>query len=116
MKRVAIPVINGKLSEYFGQCHHFEIFEIEGEKISSSSVEIPSVKDITMLLPWISGRGISDVISHKVDRGIINQFCNYKINLYVGIRMDAPLNIIADYLNGTLKSDKIIISEIMKQS
>ncbi|MCF8372462.1 MAG: hypothetical protein K9H64_12610 [Bacteroidales bacterium] len=115
MKRVAIPVTNGKLSEYFGQCSHYEIFEIDEEQIISNAIEIPSEKEISMLLPWISSRGITDVICYKVDKRIINLFSAHKVNLYVGIRMDVSQEIIENYLNGTLKSDKNIISEIMTQ-
>ncbi|OQX78684.1 MAG: hypothetical protein B6D64_06065 [Bacteroidetes bacterium 4484_276] len=113
MKRVAIPVVNGKLSEFFAQCNHYEIFEIEGVQIKRNEIKEPSVKEIAMLLPWVVSQGITDVIAYKVDKRIIELFAGYKINLYVGIKRGSPREIILDYLNGTLKSDKKIISEIM---
>jgi predicted Fe-Mo cluster-binding NifX family protein len=115
MKRVAIPVVSGKLSEFFAQCNHYEIFEIDGTDIKKGEIKVPSGKEISTLLSWVSGQGITDVITYKVDRRIMELFATYKINLYVGIKMGPPREIIQDYLNGTLKSDKKIISEIMTQ-
>ncbi len=115
MKRVAIPVVSGKLSKYFAQCNHYEIFEIDGLDIKRDEIRVPSAKEIDMLLPWVSSQSITDVITYKVDKRILELFTNYKINLYVGIKIDSPREIIQDYLNGTLKSDKNIIAEIMTQ-
>lgn len=115
MKRVAIPVTYGNLSEYFGRCCHYEIFEIDGGQIKSSSIEIPSEKEITKLLPWIADRRISDVIAFKVDKRMVGMFCNYKINLYLGIQTESPHEIIQDYINGSLKSDGKIIAGILNE-
>lgn len=113
MKRVAIPVINGELSEFFAQCNHYEIFEIDGASIKRDAIKVPLGMDIAKLLSWVSSQGITDVITYKVDKRIMEMFTNYKINLYVGIKRGAPREIIQDYLNGALKSDKNIISEIL---
>ncbi len=113
MKRVAIPVVSGELSEFFAQCNHYEIFEIDGAEIKKGEIKVPSAKEISGLLSWISNQGITDVITYKVDKRIMEIFSNSKINLYVGIKRGSPGEIIQDYLNGTLKSDKKIISEIM---
>ena len=115
MKRVAIPVANGELSEFFAQCKHYEIFEIDGVEIKQNKIKVPAGKEINTLLSWVSCQGITDVITYKVDKRIMELFANYKINLYVGIKKGSPGEIIQDYLNGALKSDKNIISEIMAQ-
>lgn len=112
MKRIAVPLVNGKLSEFFGNCNHYEIFEVEGEHIINRKVIAPPNKKITMLPLWASSQGITDVITYKVDVRIMELFANHKINLYVGIGSNLPEEIIQDYINGTLKSDEKIISEI----
>jgi len=113
MKRVAIPVIKGQLSEYFGQCNHYEIFEIDNGNVKSEELEIPPKEDITKLPEWAANEGITDIIVYKINKRIITLFTPFRINLFVGIPISTPRNLIEDYINGRLKSDEKIISEIM---
>jgi len=111
MKKVAIPVHNGKLSESFGMCDYYRIFEIDGEIINSNETKLPPVRIINMP-DWISGEGITDLIVHKIEKSIISLFSAYKINLFVGVCINSPEVLIEDYLNGNLLSDESIIKEI----
>jgi predicted Fe-Mo cluster-binding NifX family protein len=112
MKRVAIPIIHGKLSQYFGQCSHYQIFEINGNQITRSELEVPPFSNLSQLPEWASQQGITDIIAYKIDHRIISRFINNKINLFVGVGFDSPQALIDDYLNGRLKSDEKIIREI----
>ena len=114
MKRIAIPVKEGKLSEYFGQCGYYEIFEIENGSILANTLEIPPLEDIEKLPKWIENQNITDVIAHKIDNRIISLFSNLKINLFIGIPINKTENLVDDYLNGLLKSDSNIIEDITK--
>ena len=114
MKRIAIPVKEGKLSEYFGQCGYYEIFEIENESILTNTLEVPPVKDIEKLPAWIESLKITDVIAHKIDSKIISLFSNLKINLFIGIPINKTEDLVDDYLKGQLKSDSNIIEDITK--
>lgn len=116
MKRIAIPVINGKLSKYFGQCNHYKIFEIKRTQIIMSLIKAPKEKEISSMPLWISNQGITDVVTYKIDGRIMVLFTNYKISLYVGIKCESPDEIIQTYLKGKLKSDEKIISEINKKN
>jgi len=113
MKRVAIPVVKGQLSEYFGQCDHYEIFEIDDGTVISEESEIPPKEYVTKLPEWALLKGITDIIVYRIDKRIITLFAPLRINLFVGIPVNTPRNIIEDYINGKLRSDKGIISEIM---
>ena len=112
MKRIAIPIVKGKLSEYFGQCSHYKIFDVDSKNIHSDRIEVLLYKDITTLPEWALKQGITDIIAHKVDKKIISLFINKKINLFVGISINTPDMLIEDYINGHLKSDEKIINEI----
>ncbi len=112
MRRVAIPIVDNNLSEYFGGCNFYEIFEIEDGEVRKSSVEIPTVDTVDQLPQWLRERGISDVIVYKIKKEIIRLFASQKINLFVGIHQDTPENLINDYLHGNLESDEKIIQEI----
>ena len=112
MKRIAIPISGEKLSEYFGQCDHYEIFEINIDSIQKKMAEIPTYSDITKLPEWIANQNITDIVAYKVDKQIISLFAHNKINLFVGVKVNTPNAIIEEYMNGTLRSDYSIISEI----
>ncbi len=113
MKRVAIPIANNELSEYFGQCHYYEIFEIEEGKVQNKLKQIPSVSNIMELPDWLKDQGITDVIAYKVDKQIISLFASKKVNLFVGVALNATDILIQDYLKGNLKSDTKIIEELI---
>lgn len=112
MRRVAIPIENNVLSEYFGGCNYYEIFEIENDDIRKTTFEIPEVEAVNELPDWLEKRGITDVIAYKVKKEIIRLFASRKINLFVGVPQEEPARIIEAYLNGKLESDKRIIEEL----
>lgn len=114
MKRVAIPVTNNELSEFFGTCNHYEIFEIGNKVLRSYVLQIPAETDIMDLPEWLEKNGVTDVISFRVNRKIISLFASRKVNLFVGVPLDNPQQLIEKYLHGRLESDKKIIEEITK--
>jgi len=111
-KRVAIPVTNEQLSEYFGECSHYEIFEIDGKIVDRKEAKFPEGTVASELPGWLEEKGITDVITFKVNPDIINRFVSKKVNLFVGVPMDSPQKLIEDYLQGSLESDEKIIQEI----
>jgi predicted Fe-Mo cluster-binding NifX family protein len=112
MKRVAIPVSKEMLSENFGQCNYYRIYDIEAGIILRDSIEIPPRKEMPDLPVWAAQQGITDVVVHKIDKQIISLFAGNKINLFVGVSINTPELLIEDYLNGNLKSNEQIIKEI----
>jgi predicted Fe-Mo cluster-binding NifX family protein len=112
MKRVAIPILENRLSEYFGECTYYEIFEIENGKVQKRTNEMPTVSDVSELPLWLKQKNITDVIVYKVNKNIISLFASKKVNLFVGVPQDTSEKLIDDYLNGKLESDKNIIEEI----
>ena len=103
MKRIAIPIVKGKLSEHFGQCNHYELFEVDGKVIKSNELTVPINKDVEYLPIWAYEQGITDIITYRVDKRIISLFAANKINLFVGISIESPEFLIESYLNGTQK-------------
>ncbi len=115
MKRVAIPIFDDHLSEYFGECSYYEIFEIDKRILNRNLIEMPIGIAVTDLPGWLEKQGVTDVIAYKVNRQIISLFASKKVNLFVGIaRKDSEL-LIDDYLNGRLESDKKIIAELTQK-
>lgn len=112
MKRVAIPVVNNKLSENFGECNYYTIFEIDNKVNSAKTSILPNSISAADLPRWLKSEGVTDVITFRINRQIVNLFVAEKINLFLGIPIDSPENIIDDYLQGKLISDKRIIAEL----
>ncbi|MBN2275856.1 MAG: hypothetical protein JXK95_16125 [Bacteroidales bacterium] len=116
MKRIAIPVVKSQLSEYFGHCNHYKIFEIDEGIVKSEQLEVPPKEDIKKLPEWAVSKGITDIITYKIDKHIINLFAPLKINLFIGVPIGTPGKLIKDYINGKLKSDETIISKIISNN
>lgn len=112
MKRVAIPIVNNKLSENFGECNYYTIFEIDNKINSAKTSLLPNGISAADLPRWLKSEGVTDVITFRINRQIVNLFVAEKINLFLGIPIDSPENIIDDYLQGKLTSDKRIIAEL----
>ena len=115
MKRVAIPIFNDQLSEYFGECNYCQIFEVDNKILNKKLVEMPDGIVVTDLPGWLVKLGVTDVIAYKVNRQIISLFASKKVNLFVGIPQQNPEKLIDDYLNGKLESDKKIIAELTQR-
>ena len=113
MKRIAIPVNNGRLSEYFGKCSYYKIYDIKGSSIQEKKFELPAIHSIDELPGWASKKGITDILTYKIDKRIIMLFNKYKINLFIGIPVDRPENLIYEFLRERITSNSKIIAEIM---
>lgn len=114
MKRIAIPVSHNKLSNYFGNCNSYKIFEIKEEQVFNEYDIVRNEENIENLPEILFNQNITDIVSHKIDKRIISEFSKYKIHLYVGIQRENPELIIQKYLQGSLISDVNIIKEIIE--
>jgi hypothetical protein len=112
MKRVAIPVTNNQLSEFFGGCNHYEIFEIDKKVLRSYELRVPAETSIPDIPGWLEKQGVTDIIAFKVNKNIISRFASRKVNLFVGVPVETPQKLIDEYMQGKLESDKKIIAEI----
>lgn len=112
MKRVAIPIVNNKLSEDFGACSFYELFEIKDGIVFKNTIKVPELLKPMELPTWLEKLGVTDVIAYRVKKEIISLFASRKVNLFVGVPLHSSKKIIDDYLHGKLESDKKIIEEI----
>lgn len=111
MAKVAIPVTKNLLSENFGDCSYYAIYEIDNKYVVGITREVPPKKAIKALSKWAEDSGISDVIVHGIDKSYVSYFSGTKINLFVGVNISEPEHLIEEYLNGTLQSNVKNISE-----
>lgn len=105
MTRVVIPVSGNFLSEKFNDCSYYQIIEIDNGATVSRKEGVPSGKYLHKLPLLVKQYGITDVITHRIDRDSLAYFNNTKINLFIGVTINTPDQLIEEYLEGTLKSN-----------
>ncbi len=104
MQKIAIPVLDHKLSPHFASSPLFKIFLVENEVIVKESLmQRPS--QLSESLPvWLAKVGVTDVITRGIGHGEINLFNQHKINVFVGVIPDNPNDLVQEYINGTLET------------
>ncbi|MBT3302859.1 MAG: hypothetical protein HOD63_09895 [Bacteroidetes bacterium] len=111
MVKVAIPINENFMCADFGACTTFVIYDIDQKIIKSRHVEAPIASNNIILLKWIEDMGITDLIVHRIDQTILQKFSDTKLNLFIGVSLNSPENLIDDYLHGCIQSDAQSIRE-----
>lgn len=105
MQKIAMPVLDHKLSPHFAHSLLFEIFHVENKTIIDESlVHVPS--QLSEPLPvWLINKGITDVITRGIGHKEINLFNQHKINVFVGVKIGDPTALVQEYLDGMLETN-----------
>lgn len=99
---IAIPLVNGVLSEHFGHCEKFAIITVENNKILETKIVTPP-EHVPGLYPrWISEFGTTDVIAGGMGNKAINLFNEQNINVFVGAPVKTPEELVNDFLENNL--------------
>jgi len=105
MKKIALPVIDGKLSPHFGHCKNFIIYNIEDQSILEE-IMVPSPPHQPGLLPnWLVKYHVTDLIVGGIGHKAIEIFNQHKINVFVGAQVKETKELVKDYLNGILETN-----------
>lgn len=103
MIKIAVASENEMVTEHFGHCDNFNIFEIEDNKIVNSE-SIPNPGHRPGFLPnFLNDMGVKVIISGGMGGGAIDIFNSKGIEVVVGANGNAKTAVEA-YLQGTLKS------------
>ena len=110
MQKIAIPVLGYKLSPHFASSLLFQIFHVENQAIVKDYIiERPSQLSESLVV-WLAKEGITDVITNGIGHAEINFFNQHKINVFVGVKMKSPRNLVQDYIDGILEThDNLIV-------
>ncbi len=111
MKIAVASEQNGKyVTEHFGHCEGFEIFETENEQITGK-VFIPNPGHKPGFLPnFLNDKGVKIIISGGMGGGAIDIFNEKGIEVITGASGDADAAV-NGYLRGTLKSTGSVCHE-----
>ncbi len=105
MQKIAMPVLDNKLSPHFAHSLLFKIFLVENQTIIDEYlVDVPS--QLSESLPvWLIKKDITDLITRGIGHKEINLFNQHKINVFVGVKMEDPATLVQEYLEGMLETN-----------
>lgn len=110
MIKIAVASENEIVTEHFGHCVNFNIFEAENKQIVKSE-SIPNPGHKPAFLPnFLNDMGVNVIISGGMGSGAIDIFNEKGIEAIVGARGNAKAAVEA-YLQGTLKSTGSVCHE-----
>jgi predicted Fe-Mo cluster-binding NifX family protein len=105
MKNIALPVEDNMLCEHFGHAQKFKLYSLENQKILNEELIIAPVHQMGLLPRWLAKKNVTDVIVAGIGHKAIEVFNQNKINVFVGVQIKEPLELVNDYLNGTLETN-----------
>ena len=104
--KIALPLVNGKLSAHFGHCERFALVDVdEAEKRIVQRVDVDAPPHQPGLLPpWLAERGATVIIAGGMGQQAQSLFAQQGIQVIVGAAEDPPEKLVAGFLNGSLQS------------
>lgn len=114
MIKIAVASEKEKVTEHFGHCQNFNLFETENDRIVKSE-SIPNPGHRPGFLPnFLNDMGVNVIISGGMGGGAIEIFNEKGIEVIVGAAGDAKIAAEA-YLEGALKSSGSVCHEHQHQ-
>ncbi len=108
--KIAVASENGMVTEHFGHCESFSIFDVENGKIAKEEI-IPNPGHRPGFLPnFLNDMGVNVIISGGMGGGAIDIFNEKGIEVITGASGDAK-DIVEEYLQGNLKSTGSVCHE-----
>jgi ATP-binding protein involved in chromosome partitioning len=104
--RIAIPVVNGRLSAHFGHCEEFALVDVDPEEKKVIGKEmLPAPEHQPGLLPkWLAERGANVIIAGGMGMRAQNLFAEQGIAVVVGAATEEAETIAQQYLAGVLET------------
>ncbi|MEN8907663.1 MAG: iron-sulfur cluster carrier protein MrpORP [Clostridiales bacterium] len=110
MIKIAVASENENVTEHFGHCKNFNIFEIENNQITkTSSIDNPGHKP-GFLPKFLNEKGVNIIISGGMGKSAIDIFNQNSIKVITGAVGNAK-SIVEEYLKGSLKSTNSVCHE-----
>ena len=110
MMKIAVASENGMVTEHFGHCREFVIFDTEDNKIVKSEAVANPGHRPGFLPNFLADRGVNVIISGGMGGGAVEIFNGRNVEVVVGASGDAQAAVEA-YLQGSLKSTGSICHE-----
>ena len=110
MLRIAVATDNQRVTEHFGHCKEFMLFDTQDDKIlEQETIANPGHKP-GFLPNFLADRGVNTIISGGMGGGAVDIFNSRDVEVIVGSQGDARAAAEA-YLKGELKSTGSVCHE-----
>jgi ATP-binding protein involved in chromosome partitioning len=104
--RIAIPLVQGKLSLHFGHCDQFAIFDID-EKLKrpiNKNDTTPPAHAPGVLPIWLQENNVSVIIAGGMEQRSQQLFSQNNIKAVIGASSNSPEELVSAYLQETLET------------
>jgi len=104
--RIAIPLVQGKLSLHFGHCDQFAIIDVneQGSEINKRDDLTPPAHEPGVLPPWLHENGVNVIIAGGMGQRAQQLFTQNDIKVVVGASSGTPEELVSAFLQDTLQT------------
>ncbi len=111
MQKIAIPVLDHKLNPHFTTSLLFKIFLVGDQAIVKEYlIHVPSQLSVSLPV-WLAEKGITDVITREIGHNEVDFFNQHKINVFVGVKLENPKDLVQGYIDGTLETHDNLLAQ-----
>ncbi|MBN2480464.1 MAG: ATPase [Bacteroidales bacterium] len=103
-KVIAIPASRDYLSQHFGHCEQFAVFQAEGEEITEESYLTPPRHEPGILPVWLASRGVTHVIAGGMGHRAISLFNQQNIQVHTGAEEKHVRVLAEEFIKNNLKT------------
>lgn len=104
MKKLAIPVTNGKLAQHFGHAEAFYFYEIENNEVIKQSMETPPEHAPGTIPTWVAQMKATNIVVGGIGSMAVNIFVQNGVEVHAGVTDLNPEDLVKKFLNGELNS------------
>ena len=102
MKKIALPILDAKLSAHFGHPEHFYIYDVDNDAIVKETMLVQPEHKPGVYPAWLAGLGVTDIIVGGIGGHAIDLFNKNGINVFLGAEVKAAKELVNDFIKGTL--------------
>jgi len=104
--RIAIPIVQGKLSLHFGHCDQFAIFDIDDnlKKVVNRKDAAPPGHEPGVLPQWLHENNVTVIIAGGMGQRAQQLFTQNEIRVVTGASGQVPEELVSAFLNNALEA------------
>lgn len=108
MTKIAIPLTDNTLSEHFGHCEQFAVYEIseDSRTIANIAMLTPPPHEPGVFPSWLNGLGVTLIIAGGMGRRALDLFAQNGIKVASGVPGTAPDLVIKAFQDNALNHDE----------
>ncbi len=104
--RIAVPLVEGKLSLHFGHCDKFAVIDVDDntKEITNRSDVTPPAHAPGVLPKWLAAQFINVILAGGMGMRAKELLEQKGIEVVIGANGETPEQLVTDYLQGTLQT------------